>query len=110
MQSNHPFLCLDGLIPVRLRPAVPSTASWSLAGLPRSITSAQAADLLRACDRRSVSGRRDFAILTLLIRLGLRAGEVAELELDHIDWHHGELRVQGKVHRAERLPVPPDVG
>ena len=55
-------------------------------------------------------GRRDFAVLTLLLRLGLRAGEVAALELGDIDWRHGEILVRGKGHREERLPLPADVG
>jgi integrase/recombinase XerD len=63
-----------------------------------------------ACDRRRVAGCRDFAILTLLVRLGLRAGEVAGLTLDAIDWRAGELLVTGKGNRSERLPLPPDVG
>ena len=86
------FLFLDGITPVPLSAAVPSPAMWGLAGLPRSVPSSQAADLLAACDRQSVAGRRDFAILKLLIRLGLRAGEVADLQLEHIDWHHGEIQ------------------
>jgi site-specific recombinase XerD len=104
------FLYLEGLTPVLLSTAVPSPAAWTLAGLPRSVSATQASDLLASCDRHSSEGRRDFAILTLLIRLGLRAGEVADLDLEHLDWHHGELQVLGKAHRAERLPIPPDVG
>jgi site-specific recombinase XerD len=110
MRAFLRFLFLEGLTPVLLSPAVTSTAGWGLAGLPRSVSSAVVADLLDACDRQTVVGRRDFAILKLLARLGLRAGEVADLLLDHIDWHHGELKVRGKAHRAERLPIPPDVG
>lgn len=66
--------------------------------------------LLSSCDRRSTTGRRDYAILVLLARLGLRAGEVAGLTLDDVDWHHGELLVRGKADRYERLPLPVDVG
>jgi site-specific recombinase XerD len=110
MRSFLRFLYLEGLSPVLLSTAVPSPAAWSLAGLPRSISAAQASALLASCDRRIGEGRRDFAVLTLLIRLGLRAGEVADLELEHLDWRHGELQVRGKPQRAERLPIPPDVG
>jgi integrase/recombinase XerD len=110
MRSFLRFLYLEGLTPVLLSPAVPSPAGWTLAGLPRSVSTTQASDLLASCDRQSGQGRRDFAILTLLIRLGLRAGEVADLDLDHLDWRHGQLQVRGKTHRAERLPIPPDVG
>jgi integrase/recombinase XerD len=66
--------------------------------------------LLRSCDRRTSSGRRDFAILTLLARLGLRRGEVAALRLGDIDWRAGELVIGGKGRRVERLPLPADVG
>jgi site-specific recombinase XerD len=110
MRSFLRYLYLEGLISVPLSTAVPSRPAWSLAGLPRSVSAAQASDLLASCDRHRVEGRRDFAILKLLVRLGLRAGEVADLELEHLDWHHGDLQVQGKSHRAERLPIPPDVG
>jgi integrase/recombinase XerD len=110
MRAFLRFLFLEGITPVPLSAAVPSPAMWGLAGLPRSVPSSQAADLLAACDRQSVVGRRDFAILKLLIRLGLRAGEVADMQLEHIDWHHGEIHLRGKAHRAERLPLPADVG
>ncbi|GLP76576.1 hypothetical protein TUM20983_36860 [Mycobacterium antarcticum] len=65
--------------------------------------------LLASCDRRLASGRRDYAIVLLLSRLGLRAGEVAGLGLDDIDWRHGEITLRGKGNRAERLPLPVDV-
>ena len=70
----------------------------------------QAARLLFSCDRRTAVGRRDFAVLTLLLRLGLRVGEVAAVELTDVDWRHGEILVRGKGHREERLPLPADVG
>jgi integrase/recombinase XerD len=66
--------------------------------------------LLASCDRRTAKGSRDFAILTLLARLGLRAGEAAALDLDDIDWPAGEVLVRGKASRLERLPLPADVG
>ena len=66
--------------------------------------------LLRSCDRRTVTGRRDYAILVLLSRLGLRVGEVAALTLDDIDWRHGEIVIPGKGGRRERLPLPADAG
>jgi site-specific recombinase XerD len=66
--------------------------------------------LLGSCDRRTATGRRDYAVLLLLSRLGLRAGEVARLGLDDIDWRHGELIVTGKGSRSEKLPLPADVG
>lgn len=66
--------------------------------------------LLKSCDRRTTFGRRDFAVLVLLIRLGLRSGEVAGLRLDDIDWREGELLIRGKGPKHERLPLPADVG
>jgi len=66
--------------------------------------------LLASCDQRTRTGRRDLAILTLLVRLGLRAGEVAALTLDDIDWRCGEITVRGKGNRHDRLPLPVDVG
>lgn len=70
----------------------------------------EVAGLLASCDRRHPAGRRDYAILLLLSRLGLRAGEVAALRLEDADWHHGEIVVRGKADRHERLPLPADVG
>lgn len=104
------FLHATGRTPMPLAPAVPSVANWSLASLPRSISSRELACLLRSCDRRRLGGRRDFAILVLCSRLGLRAGEVAGLQLGDIDWRQGELVVRGKAARRDRLPLPADVG
>jgi integrase/recombinase XerD len=89
---------------------VPSPAGWTLIGLPKGLDKAQVAALLASCDRSTATGCRDFAILTLLVRLGLRAGEVATLGLDDVDWRHGGLTVRGKGHRQDRLPLPADVG
>lgn len=104
------FLHASGTTPMPLAAAVPSVASWSLASLPRSIGSRELACLLRSCDRRRSAGRRDYAILVLCSRLGLRAGEVASLQLGDIDWRQGELVVRGKGSRRDRLPLPTDVG
>ena len=90
--------------------AVPSVAGWRLAGLVKALDARSVARLLASCDRRTRVGRRDFAIITLLSRLGLRAGEVAALQLADIDWRAGELLVRGKGSRHERLPLPADVG
>jgi len=104
------WLHLTGMVPVSLTAAVPAVAGWKLAGLPQALTPAQLRALLAACDRRTATGRRDYAIVLLLARLGLRAGEVARLGLDEINWHAGELRVVGKGNRGESLPLPADVG
>lgn len=80
------------------------------AGLPKGLEPEQLRRLLASPDRRTPTGRRDYAILVLLSRLGLRAGEVAALGLDDIDWRSGEIVVNGKGNRTERLPLPADVG
>ncbi len=82
LRSLLGFLYLEGVIDRPLASAVPSVASWRLSGLPKGLSREEVAGLLESCDRGSVVGRRDLAMLMLLARLGLRAGEVARLELD----------------------------
>ena len=110
MRALLRYLHLAGVTETGLAGAVPSAASWPASCLPQPIDRRQAARLLSCCDRRTAVGRRDFAVLTLLLRLGLRVGEVAALELTDVDWRHGEIVVRGKGHREERLPLPADVG
>lgn len=99
-----------GEIGADLHDCVPAVANWSMAGVPRAISASQVKRLLGACDRRSPGGRRDYAMLLLLARLGLRAGEVVELKLEDVDWHEGVVRVRGPAHRCDQLPLPADVG
>jgi integrase/recombinase XerD len=110
LRSLLGFLHVEGDIACSLVGAVPSAASWRLSGLPRALEPDQVQQLLGSCDLESRTGRRDFAILTLLVRLGLRSGEVAALQLQDVDWRAGELVVVGKGRRSERLPLPVDVG
>ena len=110
LRSFLRWLHLSGQAPGSLADAVPSVAGWRLSGLPKGLEAGQLRRLLVSCDRRTPSGRRDYAVLLLLSRLGLRAGEVARLGLGDIDWRHGEIVVVGKGNRAERLPLPVDVG
>lgn len=110
LRSLLGFLHVEGLIERSLVGAVPSAASWRLSGLPRALEPGQVRSLLASCDRGTGTGRRDLAILTMLVRLGLRAGEVAGLRLEDVDWRAGELVVVGKGRRSERLPLPVDVG
>lgn len=110
LRSLLSFLHLENWVPVGLAPAVPSVAGWRLASLPRALESGQVERLLASCDRATAVGRRDFAVLTLLWRLGLRSFEVAGLSLDDIDWRAGELTIRGKGSTSERLPLPDDVG
>lgn len=110
LRSFLKYMYLQGMAPVDLRGALPAIAGWRLTGLPKALTAAQLRRLLRACDRRRHVGRRDYAVLLLLSRLGLRAGEVSALELEDVDWRHGEILVRGKGKRKERLPVPSEIG
>jgi len=110
LRSLLGFWHVQGLIGRPLAGAVPSVAGWRLAGLPRALDAGQVGELLDSCDRSTVAGVRDFAILTMLVRLGMRRGEVAALTLDDIDWRAGEIVVRGKGDRVERLPLPADVG
>ena len=110
LRSFFRFALIEGLITAPLDQAVPSAARWSVAGLPRGLAPAQVAALFASCDRATPIGRRDYAILVLLVRLGLRAAEAAGLQLEDIDWRAGEIVVRGKGHTEERLPLPADVG
>jgi integrase/recombinase XerD len=107
LRSLLRWLFLDGLVDRELAAAVPWPASWR-SGLPRGVSAADLAVLL-AVDE-GVVGSRDRAIVLMLARLGLRAGEVAALSLDDLDWVRGEIEVRGKGDRVERLPLPVDVG
>ena len=109
LRSFLRWLEMEGWTGPALDQAVLSPAGWS-PNLPRAIEAGQAAQLLRSCDRRRALGRRDYAILALLVRLGLRGGEIVRLELDDLDWRRGEILVRGKGRREERLPLPSDVG
>lgn len=104
------FLHVCGQTPTLLVGAVPGVAGWRLASLPRGLDAAVVARLLGSCDRATVVGRRDYAILIVLARLGLRGAEVTGLQLDDFDWRSGEIVVHGKGNRLDRLPLPVDVG
>jgi integrase/recombinase XerD len=110
LRSLLDWLHMSGAVSVSLSGAVPPVAGWRLRGLPKGLEQDQLRRLLASCDRRSATGRRDYAILLTLARVGLRAGEVAGLRLDDIDWHAGEISVRGKGNSSERLPLPADVG
>lgn len=99
-----------GLIKSDLRISVPTVANWSMASLPRALSSDELQRLLSCCERKSAVGRRNWAILLLLARLGLRAGEIVALALDDLDWATGELCIRSAGTRADHLPIPQDVG
>ena len=101
---------VEGLTTGSLAEAIPSVASWRLSSLPKGLAPDHLRAVFEGCDRESDVGARDFAILKLLARLGLRAGEVAAMELGDIDWRRGEIVVRGKGPRREFLPLPADVG
>jgi integrase/recombinase XerD len=99
-----------GEVSLDLAAAVPVVANWSMTSIPRAIAADQVRQLLISIDRRTAMGRRDYAILILLARLGLRSGEVAFLELDDLDWNAGRLSVRGKSGRRSDLPLTAEVG
>jgi integrase len=104
------FLYLDGIMAAGLGGAMPPVAAWRGSRLPQTMSAAEVDAVLGSCDRSTVSGRRDRAILVLLARLGLRSGEVAALRLGDVDWRAGEITVRGKARRMDRLPLPAEVG
>lgn len=110
LRSLLRFLHVAGHLRTSLVSAVPAVAGWRGGSLPRAVAPDQVAGLLASCDRRQAAGRRDYAILLLLARLGLRAGEVAALELADVDWRAGVILIRGKGRRVEQLPLPVDVG
>lgn len=110
LRSLLRFLHVRGEVDQDLSGCVPAVAGWRLAHVPKALERQQVESLLRDGSRRSQAPRRDAAIVRLLVRLGLRAGEVAALELDDIDWRAGEIVIRGKGNHQARLPIPHDVG
>ena len=104
------FCFLQGLVEADLAGAALAVTGRRRSPLPKGISRAGARALLASCDRRRPMGRRDYAVLVILLRLGLRASEAAALTLEDIDWRAGEITVHGKGRRDERLPLPADVG
>jgi site-specific recombinase XerD len=110
LRSLLRFLSLRGLTEPQLARSVPSVASWREAGIPQLPSRPAIERLLGSCDRSSRVGARDFAILILFARLGLRTVEVSRLDLEDLHWRAGEIEVDGKGHERDRLPLPSDVG
>ena len=111
LRSILRFLYLQGITSLRLEASVPPVGGWRFATLPPpAMTAADVQLLLDSCDRSTPVGIRDFAIMTLVARLGLRSIEVARLQLHDVDWRAGELVVRGKGRRQDRLPLPAEVG
>lgn len=110
LRSFLGFLTHEGKITANLAASVPTVAHWRLSELPQFLEPKQVQQLLSSCNQKSQTGRRDYAVLLLMARLGLRAGEVAHLTLENINWAAGELLICGKSAREDRLPLLPDVG
>ncbi len=110
LRSFLQYTRYSGEVTADLAAAVPVVPNWSRTTLPRGITTEQVRQLLASVNRGTAVGRRDYAILLLLARLGLRSSEVALLDLDDIDWNVGQLSVRGKRGQRTELPLLPEVG
>lgn len=110
LRSFFHYLVLRGVTTQNLAGSVLKVADWRLQSLPKALEPEQVQQLLKHCPRRSAVARRDYAILLLLARLGLRGGEIVHLSLEAIDWEAGEIILFGKSRRVDRLPLPADVG
>jgi integrase/recombinase XerD len=104
------FLIAKGYCAVGLEAAVPTLAHWRLATLPRYLQAEEVERVIASCDRSSPVGRRDRAILLLLARLGLRAGDIVHLQLSDIDWKNALIQVSGKGRRQTQLPLTQEIG
>lgn len=110
LRSFLRYLRYEDLIAVDLAATVPSVRSWRFSSLPRFLSPDQVEQVLSSVDRSTPVGRRNYAVLMLLARLGLRASEVATLCLDDIDWRSGQLTIRGKGRQRARMPLPGEVG
>jgi site-specific recombinase XerD len=110
LRSFLRYLRFRGYVRTDLAACVPSIATWRVSSLPRFLHPAQVRHVLRICDRRTALGRRDYAVLLLLARLGVRACEVVDLTLEDLNWRTGEIAIRGKGNKMTRLPLPADVG
>lgn len=110
LRSFLRYLRFRGKLRRELASSVPRIARWRLGTLPKFLSSKQVERVLGYCDRHTVIGRRNYAILMLLARLGLRADEVRSLSLDDVDWQSGLLTIRGKGRPPEPMPLPKDVG
>jgi site-specific recombinase XerD len=109
-RSFFHFLFQNGELQADLAPSVPAVADWRLSTVPKYLTPDEVGRVLGGCDRQTSAGRRDYVVLLLLARLGLRAGEIVALQLDDIDWRAGEILIRGKGLLHDRMPLAMDVG
>jgi len=110
LRSFFRYLRHRGAISTDLAGCVPTVPNWSLSTLPRFLPAATVERVLECCDQATSVGRRNHAILLLLARLGVRAGEVVGLSLDDIDWSTGQITIRGKGGKSAQLPLAADVG
>ncbi len=111
LRSFLGYLHYSGRVPRDLTATVPKVPHWRLTGLPKHLPAEAVQQVLNSCDRSTAVGQRNYAILLLLARLGLRAGEVIALQLEDVDWHNGQLLIRSrKGPGLARLPIPVDVG
>ena len=110
LRSFLRFARYRGDIDKDLAACVPAVANWKLSTIPRALPPDQVELVLASIDRKTAMGRRDYAILLILARLGLRAGEIRALTLEDLDWQEGLITVRGKAGRYSQLPLPADVG
>lgn len=110
LRSFLGFCYVEGIVNASLSAAIPAVAHRRLTGLPEGLSAEQVDSLLDSCDRGTPTGRRDYAVIVCLNRLGLRCAETTGLMLDDIDWETGTLSIRGKGGGIDRLPLPVDVG
>ena len=110
LRSYFTFLHLRGDIQTDLASGVPVVACWRLSTVPKFLKSNEVQQVLDSCDQTTIKGQRDYTVLLLLARLGLRGGELVAMRLDDINWEAGEMLIRGKGQRHDRLPIPKDVG
>ncbi len=109
LRSFFRFARYQGFVDADLEAAVPSVANWAIS-IPKALPIDQIQQILACCDRDTIIGQRDYAILLLLARLGLRAGEIIALQLEDIDWRGGCISIHGKGSNLTQMPLPPDAG
>jgi len=110
LRSFLHYLFHRGLVAIDLAACVPTIATWSLSKVPKFLPEEQIQKILDSCDTETGIGKRDYALLLLMARLGLRAGEVVALTLDDFDWESGLVTVRGKGKRVVQMPLPSEVG
>jgi site-specific recombinase XerD len=110
LRSFLRFLHAQDEIPNDLTAAIPTVRRWTQPDVPKKLTTTEVKKVLQAPDSKTATGRRDYAILLLLARLGLRSSEILSIELDDLRWRAGEIVIRGKGNRQDMLPLPRDVG